>query len=250
MPSLDFLAEVHRLLEPECYLEIGVRAGHSLALARCRAVGIDPRYAVEAELRCDVQLFRTTSDDYFSSAEPLAPTGGRPFDLCHLNGLHLFEYVLRDLINAERCSSPRGVIVVSDVLPRSVDEAARAKHTDIWTGDAYQLLAVLRTYRPDVTVLPIATEPAGMLLLAGLDPANPTLADRYDQIVSEFRAGDPQPVPADVIDRFDALPAARVLGSGLWQLLRSAGPEAGPDRVRELLAGTVVRELGRSFVPS
>ena len=94
MRSLELLAEVHRRLVPERYLEIGVRRGDSLALACGLAVGIDPQYSIEAELQCQVSLFRTTSDDYFSQPDPLAPTGGRPFDLAYIDGLHLFEFVL------------------------------------------------------------------------------------------------------------------------------------------------------------
>lgn len=244
LSSLDFLAEVHRQLRPARYLEIGVRKGHSLALASCPAVGIDPSYSIEAELRGTVSLFRTTSDDYFSQPEPLAPTGGKPFDLSYLDGMHLFEFVLRDLINVERCSSPGGVILVDDVLPRNADEAARVKHTEVWTGDAYQIIGVLRTYRPDLAVVPVATEPAGILLLAGLDPGSTVLADRYDQIVSEFRATDPQPVPADLIERLDAQPARRVLDSGLWEALRSVTDEDGPVSIRHRIASSLSGELG------
>ncbi len=244
MRSLELLAEVHRRLAPERYLEIGVRRGDSLALARGQAVAIDPRYSIEAELRCQVSLFRTTSDDYFSQPDPLAPTGGRPFDLAYIDGLHLFEFVLRDLINAERFSSPRGAIILHDVLPRNVEEAARVKHTRMWTGDAYQIIGVLRTYRPDLAVVPIGTEPTGLLLLVGLDPDNSVLADRYDQIVSEFRATDPQPVPADLLDRFDAQPPAQVLGSGLWEVLRSAADTDGPVQIQQQVAAQLAVELG------
>src|SRR6476661_1443338 len=87
-----FLAAVHELLQPTHYLEIGVREGRSLALARCPAVGIDPFYAVDVELSNHVTLVRTTSDEYFARPEPLAATGGEPFDLSFIDGLHLFEF--------------------------------------------------------------------------------------------------------------------------------------------------------------
>ncbi len=247
MRSLELLAEVHRRLVPERYLEIGVRRGDSLALARGLAVGIDPQYSIEAELQCQVSLFRTTSDDYFSQPDPLAPTGGRPFDLAYIDGLHLFEFVLRDLINVERCSSPRGVIILHDVLPRNPDEAARDKHTRMWTGDAYQIIAVLRTYRPDLAVVPISTEPTGLLLLAGLDPGNTVLADSYDQIVSEFRTTDPQPVPSDLLDRLDAQPPNRIVESGLWQVLQSVSEAEGPATVRQQIARCLSGQLGPAY---
>src|SRR5438445_13268266 len=99
MRYLPFLRAVHELLEPERYLEIGVRYGDSLALARCRAVGIDPAFTISSELSCDLTLFRTTSDEYFARPDPLAPTGGKPFDLAFIDGLPLFEFALPHFIN-------------------------------------------------------------------------------------------------------------------------------------------------------
>ena len=179
MHYLAFLTEVHRRLAPERYLEIGIRNGTSLALAKCRSVGIDPAFSVTAELDAHVTLFRTTSDEYFARDEPLAPTGGRPFDLAFIDGLHLFEFALRDFIHAERHCSPRSLIVFDDVLPRSVDEAARLRHTTAWTGDVYSVLGVLQRYRPDITVVPVGTQPTGLLLVFGLDPSHTVLVDEY-----------------------------------------------------------------------
>ena len=72
-----------------------------------------------------MQLFRTTSDEYFARPDPLAPLGGLPFDLAFIDGLHLFEFALRDFINAERGSRPGAVILFDDILPRKVVEASR-----------------------------------------------------------------------------------------------------------------------------
>ena len=137
MRYLSFLRKVHRLLAPERYLEIGIRSGTSLALARCRAVGIDPTFAIDAKVDCDLALFRTTSDEYFARDDQLGPTGGEPFDLAFIDGLHLFEFALRDFINTERHCSAKSLIIFDDVLPRTVDEAARVRHTAAWTGDVF-----------------------------------------------------------------------------------------------------------------
>jgi hypothetical protein len=243
-----FLAELHRRLAPRAYLEIGLRNGGSLAQARCRSVGIDPAFSITAELDTDVALFRTTSDEYFARPDPLAATGGIPFDLTFIDGLHLFEFALRDFINAERHSSPRGVIVFDDVLPRSVDEAARQRHTDGWTGDVYGMVEVLARYRPDLVVVPVATAPTGLLIVAGLDPADATLADHFDEILAEFRRPDPQPVPPLLLDRLTALPPARLLESDLLEVLAAAGASAasGAD-LRASIADSVASTLGSGF---
>ena len=243
-----FLAELHRRLAPKAYLEIGVRNGGSLALSRCRSVGIDPNFSITYELDGDVALFRTTSDEYFSRPDPLAPTGGTPFDLSFIDGLHLFEFALRDFIHAEAVSSPRGLVLFDDVLPRSVDEAARQRHTDAWTGDVYGLLAVLARYRPDLVVVPIGTQPTGELLVAGLDPADTTLRDAFDEILTEYRRPDPQPVPPALLDRSVVLPPERLLESDLLEVL--ARSEDGDPGLRDRIAESVTRTLGPAYLAS
>jgi hypothetical protein len=246
-----FLAELHRRLAPRAYLEIGMREGGSLAQSRCRSVGIDPAYAITYELDTDVALFRTTSDEYFTRPDPLAPTGGAPFDLTFIDGLHLFEYALRDFLNAERHSSPRGVIVFDDVLPRSVDEAARQRHTHGWTGDVYGMLEVLARYRPDLVVVPVDTRPTGLLLVTALDPASTVLTDSFDEILAEYRRPDPQPVPPFLLDRLTVLPPERLLESDLLEVLaRGADPAVADGDLRRRIAQSVERTLGRDFAPA
>ncbi|NJR13383.1 MAG: class I SAM-dependent methyltransferase [Phyllobacteriaceae bacterium] len=63
---LDVLAELHELKTPARYFEIGVRNGHSLALAACPSVAIDPSpnlTAVSDKSRIDLHV--CTSDDFF-----------------------------------------------------------------------------------------------------------------------------------------------------------------------------------------
>jgi hypothetical protein len=246
-----FLAELHRRLAPRAYLEIGVRDGGSLAQAHCRSVGIDPAYAITAELDADVALFRTTSDEYFARPDPLAATGGTPFDLSFIDGLHLFEFAFRDFVYAERHSSPRGVIVFDDVLPRSIDEAARQRHTEGWTGDVYGMLEVLALYRPDLVVVPVGTRPTGLLLVTALNPADTTLTDNFDEILARFRRPDPQPVPPLLLDRLTVVPPQRLLESDLLEVLARAGgsADAGVD-LPGLIAESVARSLGPDFAPA
>lgn len=250
MHYLSFLRSVHDHLAPERYLEIGVRNGVSLSLARCRAVGIDPAYSITAELDGDVVLLRTTSDEYFARPDPLAVTGGLPFDLSFIDGLHLFEFSLRDFINAERYSSAKSVIIFDDVLPRSVDEAARVRHTNAWTGDVYSIIEVLARYRPELSVIPVGTTPTGLLLVLGLDPGNTILADNYDEIMAEFRRPDPQPVPAALMERLTVVPPQRMLDAGFWNVLASATWQSPAAGLRAELADRLGASLGREFAPS
>jgi hypothetical protein len=226
-----------------------VGEGHTLALANCPAVGIDPLFTVTAELSNHVTLLRTISDEYFARPDPLAPTGGQPFDLSLIDGLHLFEHAFRDFINAERHSSRRGVVILNNVLPRSVDEAARERHTVSWTGDIYSMVPALARYRPELVVLPVATQPT-VLLVLGLDPDNTVLSDHYDEIMAEYRHADPQPVPEELFDRQGMLPAERVLSSNLWDVIAGVDVESDPVGFHSQLVEAVRSSLGAALVPS
>ena len=103
---LDFLRGLHERLAPRTYLEIGVAQGHSLALSRCRSVGIDPAFAVDQELLAPTSLLRRTSDAYFAGLERAGerPFDRLPIDLAYIDGMHHFEYAVRDFISIERYS--------------------------------------------------------------------------------------------------------------------------------------------------
>lgn len=247
---LDLLADVHRRLSPRAYLEIGVAGGRSLALSSCRSVGIDPAYYIQAQLDADVVLFRTTSDEYFSRPHPLAATGGIPFDFAFIDGLHLFEFALRDFIFAERHASARGLIIFDDVLPRSVDEAARERHTTAWTGDVFWVLETLARYRPELVVVPLDTWPTGLLAVTGLDPTSTVLSDNFSQIMAEFRQPDPQPVPDEILDRSTVVAPERFLQTDLLETLAALSPDISALEASARISEVVGRSLGRGFVPT
>jgi hypothetical protein len=256
---LPFLARVHELLAPPTYLEIGIRHGHSLALARSRSVGIDPAYELRVEIPDGTALFRETSDEYFDRDDPLAPLGGRPVALAFIDGMHLVEYALRDFINVERQAEWTTVVVFDDILPRSVEEAARNRSTRAWTGDVYKILGILARHRPDLICLRVATRPTGVLLVLGLDPRSSVLDDRYDEIVRAAVAPDPQTIPADVLERRDTVDPEAVLSASFWSLLcdarkdglpRAAGMRALRRALRRDVGRRVTRRPLRRLLPA
>ncbi len=243
MKRHEFLAGMHERLRPRSYVEIGVNDGRSLALSRARSIAIDPAFKVTAEIHCEVDLVKATSDDFFATADPVARLPDRVIDMAFIDGLHIFEYALRDFRNVERYASWTSVIVLDDMLPRSVSEAARDRHTVEWTGDVFKVAEVLRRYRPDLTCLALDTQPTGLLVVLGADPNNRMLWDHYEDVVAEFVAPDPQHVPDAVLQRKESADPHKVLESDLWQRLVRARQENRPrdpdllDAPRQL-AGT------------
>jgi hypothetical protein len=243
---LDFLRGLHRAVAPGAYLEIGLRHGDSLALADCPALGVDPAFDLKVELGENVTLLEETSDEFFGRAKPLKPLGGRRPDLAFIDGMHLAEFALRDFIGVERLSRWTGVAVFDDILPRTVEEAARDRRTRAWTGDVYKVLGILARHRPDLICLRVGTQPTGLLLVLGLDPSNTVLRMRYDLLVEQVVVPDPQRVPADVMERRGVLDPERVLESRVWPVLRDLRDSEATRRqgIRDLRRA-VRRELGR-----
>jgi len=234
----DFLSAVHELIAPRSYVEIGVDDGRGLARARTRTIGVDPAFHVTRELTCDLKLVRATSDDFYARPDALDHFPEGVVDFTFIDGMHLFEFALRDFMNAERTSTPTSVIIFDDMLPRSAAEAARKRHTSAWAGDVCWVTPVLERYRPDLTIVPLDTTPTGLLLVLGLDPTNTVLRDHYDEILAEFVKDDPQVLTPEIEHRTTAADPAKVLASSVWADLVAARNSGGgtPDSVAELTA--------------
>jgi predicted O-methyltransferase YrrM len=199
---VDFLRDIHALLSPRFYLEIGVRHGASLALATGHALGVDPAPEISVPLSNQVEVLAATSDDFFAGrADELL---SKPIDLAFIDGMHWFEFALRDFINIERRAHAATVIVFDDVFPVHRLQAERNRQTRVWTGDVWKIITCLRHVRPDLLLIPFDTFPTGMLLVAGLNPDSHQLADQYDAIVREYIDNDTGAVPDDVLERSGA----------------------------------------------
>lgn len=231
-----FLTGLHEVLAPRSYVEIGINDGRGIARSRTRTIGVDPDYKIKAELACDLKLVKATSDDFFARPDAIDWFPEGVIDFAFIDGMHLFEYAFRDFINTERLCTPGSVVVLDDMLPRSGPEAARDRYTGEWTGDVYKVAQVLERFRPDLAVVPIDSEPTGVTLIVGLDPANTTLQDNYDAIIAEYLTPDPQDVPDEVLHRRVAADPEKVIASGVWEALIAArGASATPAEVVEKL---------------
>ncbi|MFT4085082.1 MAG: class I SAM-dependent methyltransferase [Nocardioides sp.] len=235
----DLLAGVHELLQPRTYFEIGVRKGDSLGLSRARSVAVDPFYEVERELWCDLHLVRTTSDEFFAREQPFAHFETPVIDLAFIDGMHLSEYALRDFINTERFCHPGSVVIFDDVLPRSVEEAARDRITGPWAGDVYKVIDTLQELRPDLTVIELDTAPTGTLAILNLAPRNRTLVRAYDDLVADYVTPDPQDVSIEYLQRTRAMAAEDLLAAPIWDTLRAVR-SMPPARARRDVRGALL----------
>jgi len=203
----EILQLIHDSAKPDLYLEIGVRSGASLALARGRAVGVDPQLAIKRQLPDQAKLIEMVSDDFFekAAAEVL---DDKP-DFVFIDGMHLFEFALRDFMNVEAVASPDAIVVIDDIFPNHPAQAKRDRATRHWTGDIWKLHHLLAKERPDLFLMPIDTAPTGLLLVWGLDSSNRRLWERYDKYIRAY-VYDNLTTPEEVIGRRGAVSPDRV----------------------------------------
>lgn len=215
-PYLRVLEKLHTTLMPKVYLEIGVRHGRSLKLARQAAIGIDPAPDINIELEENHQCIRMTSDDFFE-LEADKRLDGKTIDLAFIDGMHLFEFALRDFINVEKHAGPNTVVVIDDVLPNHPIQAKRQRNSAAWTGDIWKLTECLQEQRKDLKLTLLDTYPSGLLLVTGLNAHNKILTEQYNPIVRKYKYME---LPSDLSERLcrrtNAIPPS---DEKLWDLL-------------------------------
>ena len=123
-------AAIVNLLLADCpsgrYLEIGC-AGDELfgAVMAGDKVGVDPARG---------GTHRMTSDAFF------AENSEARFDVVFIDGLHLYDQVRRDLVNALAAIKPGGWIALHDSFPRDwLEEHVPQIVTSGWTGDGWKV---------------------------------------------------------------------------------------------------------------
>lgn len=196
----DYVAEIVKKKNARNYMEIGVREGFCISGIDVPTLGIDPFF----QFACNpvsnkkvLHLFQMGSDEFFRDYDPRAFFQGNPIDVAFLDGLHQFEFLLRDFINTEKYSSRSSLILLDDCLPVNVEMTERQhvptarQDTELagwWTGDVWKVVSILRKYRPDLKLLPFNTTPTGNVMVTNLDPTSTILSERYFDIIQEFHS--------------------------------------------------------------
>jgi len=181
---------VHTELLPRTYAEIGVARGGtlSLVLPGTAAVAIDPKPRIHRPVPRSAKVFSMTSDEFFAAHDLRRLLGDRPVDVGFIDGMHLFEFALKDFINLERHSSPDSVLLLHDCYPVS-EVAASREHSEAmgnWSGDVWKVIACLKEHRQDLDVSVADIRPSGLGVVTGLDPTSTVLVDRFDEICRHY----------------------------------------------------------------
>lgn len=186
---LTALKSIHSRLNPRRYIEIGVCKGASFKLVSTDviAVGIDPEPQLDINALPEKHVIRAeTSDSYFDSGQIDTDLEGSQFDMAFLDGMHLFEFVLRDFINLEKYSKISSTIFVHDLYPINAETAGRERIADFWSGDVWKLVLCLKEYRKDLEISILPCAPTGLGVIAKLDANSTVLSNKYDEILEKY----------------------------------------------------------------
>jgi len=107
------------------YLEIGCQGDLLFdAVAMKNKIGVDPEAGGTR---------RMTSDDFFRS-------NSARFDVVFVDGLHVYDQVHRDVVNAIRFLRPGGWVAIHDMLPHdAVQEHVPNLSPGPWSGDVWKV---------------------------------------------------------------------------------------------------------------
>ncbi|QIK42318.1 class I SAM-dependent methyltransferase [Pontivivens nitratireducens] len=184
------LKAMHKQLKPALYLEIGSRTGNSLSMAAGDFIAIDPTFVLKRFTTFPGQqghLFQMPSDDFFETG--FLQAVGRQIDFGFLDGMHHFEFLLRDFMNSERNAAPGATLTLHDCCPFNANMTERDRANvrgRAWTGDVWKVLVILLELRPDLQITVYDAAPTGIVSITGLDPQNRVLNDAYDDLMARY----------------------------------------------------------------
>lgn len=201
---LDILKVLQDRLKVRNYLEIGVANGDSIILAgNCKKViGVDPVNSLMHSLHSNTKIFFETSDVFFEKHDVEKEFEGK-IDLAFIDGMHLFEFVLRDFINTEKYCKKDSVIVLHDTIPIDKITSSRELLPGYWTGDVFKIILILRKYRPDLKLYNISTPPIGTCIVRNTDSQNNILKENYDKILKEYMNIDYDDIKDNIEEMLD-----------------------------------------------
>lgn len=150
MTRIELIQNICRKIGAERYLEVGIREGEVISQIPVKEkVGVDPRPLLD---RLDEELmpgldglrvFPCKSDDFFAK-------NTETFDVVFVDGLHLYEQAIKDILNAFNCLNHGGFVVVHDLLPASAAEGARKVKPGAWNGDVWKVMHDIKENYPEI----------------------------------------------------------------------------------------------------
>ena len=168
MNRLQILNYLSKKRKAKNYLEIGVERGHVFLEVKCpRKIAVDPvfligikrfiRNLIAYPYNLSNKYFAKKSDDFFETNAPKIYAKSK-IDLALVDGMHEYEFVLRDIENTVKYLSEDGVILVHDCNPMSIEasvsysERKEKAYKGYWNGDVWKVILHIKSLRSDLSV--------------------------------------------------------------------------------------------------
>lgn len=126
------------------YLEIGIFDGYTFKQVNCQTKhGVDP--GAEG-VSSNLVTHRMTSDEFFDICIDT-------YDIIFIDGLHLYQQVIKDFNNSIKHLRSGGFILLHDCNP--VDELSQnpIRQTVSWNGDVWKAFLLIKKENPHAFVL-------------------------------------------------------------------------------------------------
>ena len=145
----DIINKIIKKKKFESYLEIGCQSDVNFSKIIIKnKIGVDPQSG---------GTHRMTSDDFFKQNKST-------FDLIFIDGLHVYEQVLKDIENSLKVLNENGVILIHDCLPAKIWHQTIPQTHSSWNGDVWKSIVKSRT-RIDIDTYTIeADQGLGLIL--------------------------------------------------------------------------------------
>jgi hypothetical protein len=227
----DILRAINERLQPRSFFEIGTNIGESALCFTCNIVMVDPEFQITRNVmkgRKTAFLFQMTSDDFFRDYHltDFLPHGP---DVAFLDGMHRFEFLLRDFINTERSCHDKSIIIMHDCLPTNERMAERVPRIvededpstrGSWAGDVWRIIPALKKHRPDLRIHLLDCPPTGLVVCTKVDPKSDLLSNNYYKIIDEFSVSDLGSYGISALRNEYPMVSSRVLLERPWDLAR------------------------------
>ena len=130
------------------YLEIGCFKDETFnKISIKKKIGVDPVSGGNLRMK---------SDHFFNENK-------EKFDLIFIDGLHVYEQVIKDIFNSIKVLKENGIILVHDCLPRKLWYQTPTRMSDTWNGDVWKAIVECRTLENIDTYTCLADEGIGVI---------------------------------------------------------------------------------------
>lgn len=177
------LNAIARLIDASSYLEIGVRKG-----ATFNRVNVKNKHAVDPKFTFDYNLFQSESIKFFEVKSDKffcdLWKSSIQYDLIFLDGLHVFEQTLRDLLNCLSFVHEESIILIDDTLPTHYAASQKMKSDqsflrksgdnidNSWMGDVYKIVPFVHDFLPMYSYLTFPSHGQTVLFRKSRDVSN------------------------------------------------------------------------------